>query len=286
MKNEKIKIKKRNEPAPRHFPFFIFYSELSRRNVRSCDRWLLVCVLSSAMIWNSWASPTTITLHPVADAEIQAADPDHNFGSQLDMVSGALGPRAGQVVRRGLLRFDLAGRIPSGAIINSTTLQVRVVKVPSGPASSIFDLWRILQPWSEGGVTWNSRLPNTLWEEPGVTGAGDSVAQASSTTFVAGVKEGTELPLDVEEGDEMGDRQFASILAVLKGAFLPRGHDEKFNPFHSIALAKALIFLRGKIAGDGNFRSFHNMLAHLEMNGIRLNSYASEVHDAMSRREI
>ena len=140
------------------------------------------------MIWNSWASPTTITLRPVADAEIQAADPDHNFGSQLDMVSGALGPRAGQVVRRGLLRFDLAGRIPSGAIINSTTLQVRVVKVPSGPASSIFDLWRILQPWSEGGVTWNSRLPNTLWEEPGVTGAGDSVAQASSTTFVAGVK--------------------------------------------------------------------------------------------------
>ncbi|TAK95486.1 MAG: DNRLRE domain-containing protein, partial [Verrucomicrobia bacterium] len=151
-------------------------------------RWrILVCVLFAALIPELHASPTTVTLRPVADAELQQAQPDSNIGGNITMVSGELGIRVGGVLRRAVLRFDLAGQIPAGAIINSVSLQVRVMRVPIGPANSIFDLRRILQPWSESGVTWNSRLPATPWQVPGVTGAADSVSAASSTVFVSGL---------------------------------------------------------------------------------------------------
>ena len=75
------------------------------------------------MIGAGQASPTTITVRPVADAELQQADPDTNYGANPTMVSGALGILVGKVIRRGVLRFDLAGQIPSGATINSVTLR-------------------------------------------------------------------------------------------------------------------------------------------------------------------
>src|SRR5258706_9042650 len=106
---------------------------------------ILLCVAAAAPFR---ASPTTVTLRPVADAELQQAAPNSNVGLDPTMVSGALGPTVGNVIRRGVLRFDLAGQIPAGAVINAATLQVRVVKAPLFPANSIFDVRRILQPWS------------------------------------------------------------------------------------------------------------------------------------------
>ncbi len=73
----------------------------------------LSCILCFAMIVSCPASPETVTLRPVADAELQQAAPDTNAGSDPTMVSGALGFIVGKVIRRGLLRFDLAGQIPA-----------------------------------------------------------------------------------------------------------------------------------------------------------------------------
>ena len=99
-------------------------------------------------------------------------------------------------MRRGLLRFDLAG-IPAGATITSATVQLTVVKVPaSNPVSSTFDLFRLLANWNEGTksgnngapatageATWNARMQGTAnWTAPGAKG--DAVATASASTAV------------------------------------------------------------------------------------------------------
>jgi len=62
----------------------------------------------------------------VADSELRQFNPDGNFGGDASMVSGALGERANGEVRRAVVRFDLAGQIPAGAIINSVTLRLVV----------------------------------------------------------------------------------------------------------------------------------------------------------------
>jgi hypothetical protein len=128
----------------------------------------------------------TITLNPVADAYIRQGDPDRtlgDYGSEPSLVSGALGSRAQFEIRRALLRFDLS-QIPAGAVVSSATLKITVVMVPLTPNNSTFDIRRILQLWTEGGVSWNSRLGvGTPWQVPGATGSSDSVSTPSS--FVA-----------------------------------------------------------------------------------------------------
>jgi hypothetical protein len=123
----------------------------------------------------------------MADAETHQFSPDNNFGSSGTMVSGELDGSAGDEIRRGVLSFDLAGQVPPGAVINSVTLQVTVVKTPSGGINSTFDLRRLLQPWTEGAVTWNSRLAGVQWQVPGATGTSDSAATASSSVFISGL---------------------------------------------------------------------------------------------------
>lgn len=129
-------------------------------------------------------SAATITLNPVADADIRQNDPNGSHGDEPSIVSGQLGQNTGFEIRRALMRFDVS-QIPAGAVINSATLQVTVVRVPLSPVNSIFDIRRVLQLWSESGVCWNSRLsPQTPWQFPGATGSGDIASTPSSAVFV------------------------------------------------------------------------------------------------------
>jgi Immunoglobulin domain/Bacterial Ig domain len=134
----------------------------------------------------NWGTAATVTLNPVADAYIRQFDPDRtlgDYGSEPSLVSGALGSRAQFEVRRALLRFDLS-QIPAGAVVSSATLKITVVMVPMTPNNSTFDIRRVLQLWTEGGVSWNSRLgAGTPWQVPGATGSADAISTPSS--FVA-----------------------------------------------------------------------------------------------------
>jgi hypothetical protein len=144
---------------------------------------LLVAIL---IMVATWLRAATITVNPKEDAYIRQFDPDRTFGDyggEPSLVSGALGSRAQFEVRRALLRFDVSA-IPPGSVVNSATLQMTVVMVPLSPVNSTFDIRRVLQSWTEGGVSWNSRSgAGTPWQVPGATGAGDSVSTPSS--FVA-----------------------------------------------------------------------------------------------------
>src|SRR6266404_7919 len=146
------------------------------------------CLLIIPILALTNALADTVTLMPVGDAEIDQHNPDLNQGGATMAVSGALGAAAGFEIRRALFQFDLQGQIPAGAVIHSVTLRVAVVfKLPLSPASSSFDLRRVLSPWTETEVTWNSRLSNVPWQTPGVTGPTDSAGAASSSVFVSGL---------------------------------------------------------------------------------------------------
>src|SRR5437879_6342186 len=127
----------------------------------------------------------TVSLTSVADTYIRQSLPDLNGGAEPTMVSGELGDRAQFELRRSLLRFDPGG-IPAGSTVNSVTLRLTVVMVPLTPANSIFDVRRVLQDWSEFGVSWNSRMANAAWQVPGAVGGGDVAGAPSSSVFVAG----------------------------------------------------------------------------------------------------
>lgn len=122
-----------------------------------------------------------------ADSYLQQLSPDANNGSSTTLIAGTIGFTGNMEIRRGILRFDLSNVIPTGATINSVTLQVTVTKAPFGGANSTFDLVRVLEPWDEMQVTWNSRLTGTGWNTAGVLGGSDCSASASSSVFISGL---------------------------------------------------------------------------------------------------
>lgn len=133
------------------------------------------------------ALAATIAVSTVADADIRQFDPNTPHGDEPSVVSGQLGQNASFEIRRALMRFDLS-QIPAGAVINSATLRVTVVRDPLSPVNSIFEIRRILQSWTETGVCWNSRTSaQTPWQVPGVTGSADSASSASSAVAVGSV---------------------------------------------------------------------------------------------------
>lgn len=139
------------------------------------------------------ASAETMSLTPVADTTLQSALPNNNLGDGTSFQAG--GRRQGGVARA-LLRFDIAGSLPAGATVNSASLTVNVVGVPSGAVNSVFDLHRLQAGWGEGNgsdhggsaggagqATWNNRLGSgTPWTSAG----GDFSATVSASRAIAG----------------------------------------------------------------------------------------------------
>jgi hypothetical protein len=143
----------------------------------------------------------SVTLHPVADTTLFETTPHNNLGANTDFIAGTTAGNAGQPYRnRALLRFDIAGQIPAGAAITSATLTLLVVKIPSPPTSSTFDLQRLLVSWGEGNkggslglpatmgeATWTSRFsPLPQWTVPGGKPGTDFLTDTSASKFVSG----------------------------------------------------------------------------------------------------
>jgi hypothetical protein len=137
----------------------------------------IASVLSLAALVSARAA--TITLHPVADTTLEEFSPNSNMGGGTTFVAG--GRRQGGR-DRALMLFDIFDNLPAGATINSASLTLSVVGVPSGGFNSTFDLNRILASWGEGNgsdhggspagpnqATWNNRLgtSGSPWTTPG-----------------------------------------------------------------------------------------------------------------------
>jgi hypothetical protein len=146
----------------------------------------------------------TVTLDAVADTSLFALAPDNNLGA-ASLVSGRIGMEPGET--RALLRFNLAGSIPSDATLVSANLVLTVIGVPGGifasAVDSNFGLHRLNVSWNEGNkggaqgslasdgeTTWNNRahsfISPTPWSSPGAAAPADFLAAISAQTLVSG----------------------------------------------------------------------------------------------------
>ncbi len=102
------------------------------------------------------------------DAYIDSQSPDSNFGStwymHVYMYDDA--PR-----RSGLIKFDLTGKIPQNAVIQSAYLSLWVYQVVDMDTNDWIDvgLYRIstYRPWVENQATWNRFTSTYYWGLPG-----------------------------------------------------------------------------------------------------------------------
>jgi len=124
----------------------------------------------------AWA--TTVSLTTNADTSVFSVYPDNNFGVSTLVVGSNSGRVGASQPGRALIHFDLSS-IPAGATITSATLTMTVVKIPppDAPATaqpSNFNLYPMLDSWTEGtggGNAGNYATPGeTTWNELGAGG--------------------------------------------------------------------------------------------------------------------
>jgi hypothetical protein len=164
--------------------------------------WMLVSLAAAGLAGGPGRlEADTINLTSVADTTLFEESPDNNLGKSTPMV----GVNAHGKKSRMLLRFDL-GSVPTNAVISAATLKLKVVRTPSGGATSNFDLRRVFKAWGEGAkgspnspgfenkgavasaneATWKARLSPTLWTTPGGSVGTDFSSTVSATTLIAG----------------------------------------------------------------------------------------------------
>ncbi|NOS99285.1 MAG: DNRLRE domain-containing protein [Phycisphaerales bacterium] len=119
-------------------------------------------------------------------------------GSGASLFMGRNGTLGGNLIRRALVRFDVAAAIPSGATIDGVALTIRVLQVRSS-VSRPARLHTVLADWGEGtsnsspggggapsaagDATWLHRFsPGTSWTTAGGDFTGTPVASINITT--------------------------------------------------------------------------------------------------------
>jgi hypothetical protein len=113
---------------------------------------ILGCTATSEGLAN-----TVIELSAEADTYVASEWPDQNFGADALYLGYNLAEENNFGTERVLLRFDVAGNIPQGAVVNDARLRLYLsFSSPSGDAPMGSILRQLDSTWSEGGVTWNS----------------------------------------------------------------------------------------------------------------------------------
>lgn len=165
---------------------------------------LCVCAaaLLGAFLWTgAVASSQTAVLQPVRDNTlIESASGALSNAKGTGIFAGKTNQPSGSSVRRGLLAFDIASTIPTGATIESVTLTLRMSRDQPAVFLVPVKLHRVSKNWGEGtsnggdqgagalatpgDPTWLHTFWDTaFWTTPG----GDFVTTASATQDVAGV---------------------------------------------------------------------------------------------------
>ena len=143
----------------------------------------------------------SISLIPSADTSIFQASPGNNLGANG---SGVIGTTVKGASGRMLLRFDLASKIPTNAIIKSVALSLHSTKIRNSSPVPVA-VHRMLLGWTEGvggkgsktgtgapatggEPTWMHRIhPTASWSTPGASDPADFTGVPSGTSTVAGI---------------------------------------------------------------------------------------------------
>ncbi len=128
-----------------------------------------------------------------ADTSLFANNPGNNLGASDSLAVGATGKG---LPARGLVRVDLAGKVPEGSTVLAARLELSVVRVPPGDEASGLLVHRMLKDWTEGNgtgtlgrpavageATWaHQRHPDGGWAAPGGVPGQEFVAAPSGGT--------------------------------------------------------------------------------------------------------
>ena len=171
----------------------------------------LLSILSSVCgLAAQQATADTITLTSIRDNSIFADFPSNANGSGHNIYTGrgggggGGGGGSGTPLRRGLLAFDIAASVPSGATIQSAQLTMHLIDgATNGPDFVNVNLHRLLANWGEGtsdagegtgtgtgtaaaanDATWTERFFNSAPASPWSTAGGDLVSTASATQSI------------------------------------------------------------------------------------------------------
>ena len=140
----------------------------------SCSKLLALGLIAGACIsFTAPAEAVQAQFTPAVDATLYE-DPEGNLanGSGEHLFFGRVGPNAGELLRRALLRFDLTS-IPQHALVESVSLALVVDKVPIGGVGGLAGLHRVTASWGEGA----SAVP------AGQDGGAGVAAQAGDATW-------------------------------------------------------------------------------------------------------
>jgi hypothetical protein len=167
---------------------------------------LVVVCLAASLLNTPPARADVAVLTPSADTSLFEYNPGNNLGAMPYVPAGVTGAGGGGARARGLFKFDIAGNLPSNAIITSATLMLRVTKVGETSFAMNFHLRRALRDWGEGNktdnifepgqgsaaspgeATWNERIAGTnSWGDFGGLEGTDYVSPTSVTRSIAGL---------------------------------------------------------------------------------------------------
>jgi hypothetical protein len=149
-------------------------------------------------------------LAPSQDNTIWEGDPTTSNGAGIHVFAGSNGHGE---VRRALLKFDLAGQIPTNSTVTSVSLQLTETRQAAGAGNAVLSLHRLTAGWGEGisnaggsqdgggtaatanDVTWTFRF---LGGERWTTAGGDFAETASAQTLSSAWASNESLIADVQ----------------------------------------------------------------------------------------
>lgn len=149
-----------------------------------------ICPLGAAIVMLLGATfdahAIVVILNPSKDATLyEDANGATAAGLAASLVIGQTGPRNSSSRHRGLIEFDIAGNIPSGATITGVSLTFNVSRTAPGAPTETHTLHIVTSDWGEGSdgsgsnpgpgvaatagaATWLHTFFNTsFWQTPG-----------------------------------------------------------------------------------------------------------------------
>jgi len=142
---------------------------------------------------------------------VEDAQGSLSMGKSFHMYSGRVGSNGEGTRRRALIRFDIAGTVPSGSTITAASLTLRMAQSATG--AQIIQLRRMLADWGEGNsfgfggygapaapgdATWlHTFWPGAFWQTAG--GEYSPVVSASRSVGGVGFYTWNSTPLLVED---------------------------------------------------------------------------------------
>lgn len=126
-------------------------------------------ILLTATASDTTGARTGAALTPAADAQVVEGYPTSNYGASTSMYVQSAGSGTYRN-ERAWVKFDLSGKIPSGATITSAKLKLFCWKAQGGTMNA--EVYGATDGWTEAAITWNNQPAYGSAEDSAVLLAG------------------------------------------------------------------------------------------------------------------